>query len=340
VLEGRTSSRIILIIIGIITGLFLFIAGCAPQSNDKVIIKKAPNKIEDYQVGIVLSKKNQGNINQQVLLGANNAIAKSTNIELNIIKPKDFVDAEESIRYLAENSYNLIIAVGEDEGKVANVLAKEYGNSFFAVTQVPSGGSNVISLNYNLEEGIALTGALAALLSVDNQVAFIGHKDNSINLTNKFAYVQGINDINITFDKQVKLIVRNLDNPKDITALNSQLASLINAKVDYYLLSSPDGNQTLYKLNKDMLKNLSKPVPAQLGYPYASVVKKMNPVIYNLIINGASGKRKLEGGNVFFGIKGGSVALQYTDPTLIPPPVSTNLKATAQKIETGYLKVK
>ena len=100
---------------------------------------------------------------------------------------------------LYNDPYKLIICIGFDQADALMKVAKEYPTQHFAIVDMfidPGNYTNVASLLFNENEGSALVGAMAGMMTTTNKVGFVGGMD--IPLINKFAggFVWGANRTN------------------------------------------------------------------------------------------------------------------------------------------------
>jgi basic membrane protein A len=92
----------------------------------------------------------------------------------------DFTDDEanlESMRFLARNDYDLVIAIGYEHSKNTETVAEEFPEVRFAAIDFISSGDNIASVVYREQEGDFLMGVLAAMLTETKHVGVIGGTD-------------------------------------------------------------------------------------------------------------------------------------------------------------------
>ncbi len=82
-----------------------------------------------------------------------------------------------SLRSLASNNYDLIMAIGIEHLDTLQTVAKEYPKVHFAAVDFELAGDNVSSIVYREQEGDFLMGVLAAMLTKTKSVGVIGGTD-------------------------------------------------------------------------------------------------------------------------------------------------------------------
>lgn len=92
----------------------------------------------------------------------------------------DFVNNEENLettRFLARNSYDLIIGIGYEHKDNLIQVAGEFPDVKFAAIDFEAEGENIASIVYREQEGDFLIGILAAMLTETKKVGVIGGTD-------------------------------------------------------------------------------------------------------------------------------------------------------------------
>jgi basic membrane protein A len=83
----------------------------------------------------------------------------------------------EKLRSLAENDYDLIMAVGIEHLETLQTVAREHPKVRFGAIDFELSGDNVASIVYREQEADFLVGVLAAMLTKTNSVGVIGGMD-------------------------------------------------------------------------------------------------------------------------------------------------------------------
>jgi basic membrane protein A len=151
-----------------LASLFLF-AACGGNKD------KAQDNKETLKVGIVLSTGGLGDksFNDSAYRGLEMAKEK-LGIEFKYVEPASPSEDEGYLREYAEAGYDLIIATGFLMKDACESVAKDFPNVKFAIIDEVIDAENVSSLVFAEDEGSFLVGALAAMMSKNNSVGFVG----------------------------------------------------------------------------------------------------------------------------------------------------------------------
>ena len=159
---------------------------------------------KDIKVGLILAMGGLGDksFNDSAYRGLKEA-EKDFNIDIKYVEPNSWSEDTIFITEFAENGYDLVIATSYTAQDAMTEMADVYPDTKFAIVDTTiSGKSNVASLVFKEEEGSFLVGAIAAMMSSNDSVGFIGGVD--IPLINNFrrGFEQGAQyikpDINTT----------------------------------------------------------------------------------------------------------------------------------------------
>ncbi|MDA8233985.1 MAG: BMP family ABC transporter substrate-binding protein [Clostridia bacterium] len=236
----------------LISALIINLAGCA-RDNGNGMQQPLPKSInveeeKEYKVGVVLSENDLGanNAVTAALIKANNTL----NIEYRTLKAKELATPEDSVRFLAENDYDLVIGVGPGPSQAIDKLSGEYTDIKFASTEKVE-QPNVAYYDFRYHEGGFLSGVLAATLTKTERIAFVGGAENDLTRRYYSGFVQGVNYIN-TLQKRA-------DVPAEV-----------QGSVYQGVYQPPRGNTTKFtsrdKKKKDLPKPLIKVNQVWVGY--------------------------------------------------------------------------
>jgi basic membrane protein A len=124
----------------------------------------------------------------------------------------------ESLRKLARDGSNPVVAVGFLYATAIGTVAKEFPDTLFAIIDDSSvTADNVVSLLFAEEQGSFLVGAAAALATKNNRVGFIGGVQ--VPLIRKFeaGYTAGARSV----DGDIEVDVRYLSKPPDFSGFGA-----------------------------------------------------------------------------------------------------------------------
>jgi len=117
----------------------------------------------------------------------------------------DPVATEMVMRTAAQNS-DLVITAGYQMGDILRRVAPEFPDVQFSIFDVVLDMPNVVSVNYNSNEGSFLVGAIAALKSESGKIGYIGGADVPLLHEFEAGYLAGIREINPTAEITVQYI--------------------------------------------------------------------------------------------------------------------------------------
>jgi len=152
-----------------------------------------------YDVAIVFATGGLGDksFNDAAFQGAMDAL-DDYGTNFTYVEPTEITEYEDYLRTYAAHAeyadpYDLIVGIGFDQAAGMEVVAAEYPNQYFAIVDMFVDSANVSSILFNANEGSALVGAIAGLMTQTGKIGFIGGMD--IDLINNFAagYIWGAN---------------------------------------------------------------------------------------------------------------------------------------------------
>ncbi|WP_294093096.1 BMP family ABC transporter substrate-binding protein [uncultured Cetobacterium sp.] len=162
-----------------------------------MFLGKSLNSFANLKVGLVLSTGGLGDksFNDSAYRGLEMA-KKDFGIDFKYVEPKNSLEDEEFLREYAEAGYDFIIGVGFPMRDAIENVARDYPELKFAMIDNTTSEENVKNLLFRESEGSFLMGALAAMMSKNGVIGFVGGID--IPLINKFkdGYEEGAKYIN------------------------------------------------------------------------------------------------------------------------------------------------
>jgi len=333
-----TSLRLILI--SVLLALSVISGGCAggDSSSDDGFLRygsEGPPKI-----GVVLgdSEKDRS-LNSAVVNGVREAAA-GLDTEYTVLAQGDLVDNLEALRFLAENEYDLVVAVGGVMAQDLKVVAPEYPDISFAVFGGEAEQPNVASVRINEGDGAFLAGVAAAHLTKSNLVGFIGGAMSDPETQNWFA--RGVQYVNMSQEKQVKVMAAYAgvtdtaaDDPERGRALGNNLfwsgADIVftgAGRLDQGLVKAAADNRRI-ALGKD--PNLMNMMPWNV---YGVLTEKPEAAVSDIVKKALEGK--LDPGRHGYGLVGGVV--DFVPGQQVPEEVKNRLAAIKTQIRSGEIK--
>lgn len=202
---SKKSKKALGLLCVILLMSMMLLAGCGEEKQESAY--DAEKEEKTIKVGIVLSVGGKGDksFNDAAIAGLEKA-KQELGIEYKDIEPKEMAQDEESLRFLAEQGMDLVIAVGFLMEKPLEKVAQEFPDVKFAIIDAVVDQPNVASLVFKEHEGSFLAGALAALLTKTDTVGFVGGM--KIPLIEKFqaGYEHGVEYINEIEGKNVNVL--------------------------------------------------------------------------------------------------------------------------------------
>ncbi len=105
-------------------------------------------------------------------------------------------DETELLRQIAQQSYDPIIAIGAENSVAVTTVAAEYPKLNFVIIDTVAKGDNVTSVVFSELDGDFLAGALAALLSPNGKIGYLGGADVPVINRIGFGFAQGVEYVN------------------------------------------------------------------------------------------------------------------------------------------------
>lgn len=276
----------------------LGLMGCAkkeePKKEEPKKEEPAPAETKKPKVGIVLSSGGKGDksFNDAALRGLDMAKAEGIIDDYHYTEPPDISKDEESLRFYAEEGYDLVIGVGFMMETAMKNVAEEFSKTNFAIIDAVVDKPNVASLVFKEEEGSFLAGALAAMITTSKMpmandqkvVGFVGGMD--MPLIHKFqgGFEQGVKYI----DDSIQVIAKYAgtepsafnDPPKGKELAKAEIEA--GADVIYHASGGTGAGvfeaaeeNNIYAIGVDSDQNWMKP-----GFIIASMLKKVDVAVF------------------------------------------------------------
>ena len=266
-------------------------------------------------------------------------------IEFDEYEPKD-ASAEaqnQLIAYAEKGEYELIIGVGFTMKDSVIAAAKEFPNQKFAIIDdVIEDLPNVVSITFREQEGSFLVGALAAMVSKNNAVGFVGAIEAPVIWRFHAGFEQGAKYINK--DITILPVYINGNSPfNDPQTAKTLTETLIGKKVDVVFHAAGGSGsgvfqaakeKGIYAIGVDSNQDAEEP-----GTILTSMIKKVDNAILAEIKNTLDGNFKP--GQKQFGIAEdgvGTTDFEYSKD-VVTQEMKDKLAEIAGKIKSGEIKV-
>lgn len=260
---------------------------------------------KDLKVGLILGMGGLGDksFNDSAYAGLQRA-EKDFAVKAKFVEPSSWADDASFIIEFVENNYDLIIATSYTAQDAMEKIAKRSPKVKFAIVDTEASGDNIASLVFKEEEGSFLVGAVAAMMSKNEKLGFIGGLD--IPLINNFknGYESGAKYINPNIRFYTSYI--GGDSPfSDPLKGKEQSISMINQGVDViYHASGNTGNGVMEAIKNSSAYGIGVDSDQDYMVPgkiLTSMMKNVDNVVYDMISDTINGKFK--GGIHYYGIK-------------------------------------
>jgi basic membrane protein A len=197
----------------IIIGLLFTLtsSGCVAKQQKQEVGKSAYKSSTEpvARVGVVLAS---GGSEEQLLNQSVRAALKRAGEVLEtdylVLEHGELASDREAMNYLANNGYHLILGLSSAQTNDLVETAKEFPDLLFAMLDEDIQGHNIVAVTFREEESAFLAGALAALLTKTNIVAFIGGADvPAINRQEK-GFKTGVDYVNKLEQRKIPVHVK------------------------------------------------------------------------------------------------------------------------------------
>lgn len=250
---------------------------------------------------------------------------------------------ELALTKMAQRGYSPIVVVGFGFASSLEKVAAEYPDSQFGIIDMVVEKPNVRSVVFKEQEGSFLVGALAAMASKTNAVGFVGGMD--IPLIRRFGcgYSQGAQHVNA----EVK-VLENMTGTtpaawNDPTKGGELARSQFDRGADVVFAAAGNTGVGVYQAAVDN-KKLAIGVDSNQNHLHpgsmlTSMVKRVDLAVENIFTSAKEGK--FAGGIEVLGLAEGGVdwALDEHNRALVSDEMESNIKALADKIKSGDIKV-
>lgn len=325
--------------------IVLSVMGCSKEGIAPDGLGMKGPSVKPFSVGIILNQPIPGtlNVNSGIVAGAKRAW-NDLGIEYKVLNEGDLVDQAESLKYFAENEYELIVAQGSDMVKPISEIADKYPKSRFVILDKVLDKKNVTSLIFNEEHGGFLAGVAAASLSKSGIVGFVGGSQLDEEAARfQSGYLKGIKYINNTEGKNVQSFVYYAgvfadamlkpDKGKTIA-----LGQYYNGADIIFQTAGKTGDgvyQAAAETKKYVIGNDSQQAGKFPWNSYGFTVKKYDNAIYNVIKEAYEGK--LKQGINSYGVN--NQGIDFVASQSVPPEVVEKLKSIKGYLANGKIKL-
>jgi basic membrane protein A len=258
----------------------------------------------------------------------------------------DYQDGDaqlEALRQAAKDGYNPVIALGSENAKALTSVAAEFPKTSFVIIDTIAQGANVTSVTFSELEGDFLAGALAALLSPNGQVGYLGGADVTVIRRIEFGFRQGVLYVNPQAQVDSQLIGGKDDfsgfaKPDAGKELTSQMyaggADIVYAAAGGSSLGAIDAAKTA---GKPIITTGSDQRWIAPEVVVTSRTKNMDDAVFTIIQQFTQGK--LQPGMITLDYKSGGIGLAPISDKLVSADILAKFEQIRSDLEAGKLTV-
>ncbi|GAA0982453.1 MULTISPECIES: BMP family lipoprotein [Nocardiopsidaceae] len=305
----------------------------------------------DVRVGLAYDVGGRGDrsFNDSAYRGLEQA-AEELGVETQDFEPSDGeADSakEERLATMADEGYDLVIAVGFAYDGAVRAVAPEYPDVHFAIVDSEiEDVDNVTSLVFAEEQASFLAGAAAALTSEEDHVGFVGGVETPLIHKFEAGYVAGAEHVT----EDITVEVDYLSQPPDFSGFSDPAKGRELAQAQYdrgadviyhaagasgngVLESAVENDFTFIGVDSDQYENAED---NQKPYVLTSAIKQVDVAVFELINSTVEGTP--EGGIQRFELADGGVDYTTSNEEAISP-IQEELDAIKQQIIDGEIEV-
>ncbi|MBI5935609.1 MAG: BMP family ABC transporter substrate-binding protein [Chloroflexi bacterium] len=250
---------------------------------------------------------------------------------------------EQNVRAAAEAGYGLVIGLGSENSAAIATVAAKFPATRFAIVDATAEGANIASVTFSELEGDFLAGALAALLSADGKVGYLGGADVTVIRRIQFGFEQGVKYVNPDAEIVVKYIAGKDDfsgfaKPDEAKAIAAGMyadgVSIVYAAAGGSTLGAIDAAKSATRLIVTTGSDQRWIAPEAV---VTSRTKNMNQAVFHLIQSFAQGK--LSAGVIQLDYKSGGIGLAPLAVNLVPADILTQFEQIRSDLEAGKIEL-
>ena len=318
--------RKVFTVLSIVAAMSLLLVACDGESKPKVALFLARGGLGDKA------------FNDDANAGLQKA-AQDLGVDVTIF---DFQQESQdaNIRKAAQSGYGLIIALGSENSQTIQTVSEEFPETKFAIIDATVDGLNVTSVTFSELEGDFLAGALAALLSENGKVGYLGGADVLVIRRIQFGFEQGVKYVNPDAEIVVQYIggvddFSGFAKPDDANKIATQMyADGVDA------IYAAAGGSTLGAI--DAASSAGLPIVttgSDQRYLATEVIatsrtKNMNQTVYMLIEMFMQGK--LQSGTIQLDYKSGGIGIAPL-ADFVPDSVINEFDSIRKDVESGKI---
>ncbi|MGW9554724.1 BMP family lipoprotein [Nocardiopsis sp. NPDC055551] len=309
------------------------------------------DETSEVRVGLAYDVGGRGDrsFNDSAFRGLEQA-AEELGVETQDFEPSDGEPdsaKEERLATMADEGYDVVIAVGFAYDAAIQAVAPEYPEVHFAIVDSEIDGiDNVTSLVFAEEQASFLAGAAAALTTEEDHVGFVGGVETPLIHKFEAGFSAGVEHVN----EDVNVEIDYLSQPPDMSGFSDPARGREVAQAQYdrgadviyhaagasgngVLESAVDNDFTFIGVDSDQYENADD---EQKPHVLTSAIKQVDVSVFELIK--AATEDNVEGGIQRFDLEQGGVDYTTTNEEAIAP-LQEELDELKEQIIAGDIEV-
>jgi basic membrane protein A len=329
----------------------LALTACDSAAEEGAGAEGGGESASELQVGLAYDVGGRGDrsFNDSAYRGLERA-AEELGVETNDFEPSDGEAEsakEDRLATMAEEGYDVVIAVGFAYDGAVQAVAPRYPDVHFAIVDSEIADiDNVTSLVFAEEQASFLAGAAAALTTEEDHVGFVGGVETPLIHKFEAGYAAGVEHV----DENITVEVDYLSQPPDFSGFSDPAKGRETAQAQYdrgadviYHAAGASGNGVLESavandftfigVDSDQYENAAED---QKPHVLTSAIKQVDVAVFELISAAAEGEA--EGGIQRFELADGGVDYTTSNEEAISP-IQEQLDEIKQQIIDGEIEV-
>jgi basic membrane protein A len=248
------------------------------------------------------------------------------------------------LHQIAQQSYDPIIAIGSENAAAINTVAAEYPKLNFVLIDMTGKGENVTSVVFNELEGDFLAGALAALLSPDQKIGYLGGAEVTVIHRIGYGFAQGVKYVN----PKTQVDMRYITGKDDFSGfarpdVGKRLANRMYAEGDGIIYAAAGGSglgaiEAAKELGKPIITTGADQRWIAPEVVITSRTKNMDDAVFSIIQKFMQGG--LQPGTITLDYKSGGIGLAPISEKLVSAEILAKFKKIRSDLEAGKITIK
>lgn len=245
------------------------------------------------------------------------------------------------LRQVAQGSYDPIIAIGSENSVAVSTVAEEYPRLKFVIIDATSKGKNVTSVVFSELYGDFLAGALAALLSPNGRIGYLGGADVTVIHRIEFGFTQGVKHVN----QQAQINTRFIGGKDDFTGFaNPEAAKRLSTRMyaggDEIIYTAAGGSglgaiEAAEEAGKLIITTGSDQRWIAPDVVVTSRTKNMDGAVFSIVQQFMQGG--LQPGMTILDYQSGGIGLAPLSETLVSAEILAKFEQIRSELEAGNI---